>query len=106
MRASMSLTFATYAALSTLPYALSNWAAVKPSSRPAVLGKKNGAFTNSLDIYAMKTYCKANGCTINDYTTSLISNTLYEYMENHPEIDGTRFEIPDFVSLGMPFSLR
>jgi len=88
----------------SIAFTFRNYNCIK--KRWPMTGKKNGAFTNSLDIYAMKTYCKANGCTINDYTTSLISNTLYEYMENHPEIDGTNFEIPDFVSLGMPFSLR
>ena len=46
-------------------------------------GKKNGAFTCDLDVVKIKQFCRLNDCTVNDYTTALISNTLYEYFENH-----------------------
>lgn len=69
-------------------------------------GKKHGAFTTDLDVVAMKTFCKANSCTVNDYTTALISNTLYEYFDKNRVVDGVEYPIPDFISIGMPFSLR
>ena len=69
-------------------------------------GKKNGAHTMDLDIVAMKVYCKKRGCTINDYTTALISNTLYEYMEINKIVDGIEYAIPNEISTVIPISLR
>ena len=54
-------------------------------------GKKHGAFTTDLDVVAMKTFCKANSCTVNDYTTALISNTLYEYFDKNRVVDGVEY---------------
>lgn len=51
-------------------------------------GKKNAYYSEPLDIALIKSYCKANKCTINDYTFSLISNSLYEYMEKHSTAGG------------------
>lgn len=44
-------------------------------------GRRNGAHTDDLRIKEMKAYCKANGCTINDYTTSLLSLTMHDYFK-------------------------
>lgn len=57
-------------------------------------GKKNGAFTTDLDLAEMKAYCKQQNCTINDYTTAVISNTLYDYFERHRSVNGKEFKIP------------
>ena len=54
----------------------------------------------------MKNYCKLNNCTINDYTTALLSNTMYEYFEKNDTIDGKTYAIPDSIDIGMPVSLR
>ena len=59
-----------------------------------------------LPLEKMKEYCKKNNCTINDYTTALLSNTIYEYMSTQQVIDGKEFRIPECINIGMPFSLR
>ena len=69
-------------------------------------GIKHAAFTEDLDLIKMKQFCKQNSCTIHDYTTSVLSNTLYEYMEKHSVVDGKEFKIPDYITCCMPVSLR
>lgn len=45
-------------------------------------GIKTGGFSYDLDLSAIKAYCKSVGCTINDYTSSLLSVALHEYSVN------------------------
>jgi NRPS condensation-like uncharacterized protein len=47
--------------------------------RMPMSGRKKGAFTTDLNLNRMKEYCKHSKCTINDYVTSLMSCSLYEY---------------------------
>lgn len=54
-------------------------------------GRKHGAFTEDLDLVQIKQFCKQNSCTIHEYTTCVLSNTFYEYMENHRTIDGKKY---------------
>ena len=53
-------------------------------------GRKNGAFTTDLDIDEIKEFSKMRGCSLNDYMMALLSNTLYEYFDNHKAEDGGR----------------
>ena len=74
-------------------------------------GRKTGAFSQDLDLPLMKKYCKSNGITINDYTTSLLSTSLYEFFEKEKErqksINSSKvYEIPDTINVGLPFSMR
>ena len=71
-------------------------------------GKSNCFFIKDIDILKMKACCKSIGCTINDYTTAIISNTLYEYFDNHKNdsYEGKKYGMVDYVDLAMPFSLR
>lgn len=46
-------------------------------------GKKQAAHSKDLDLMAIKSWCKNNGCTVNDYSCALLSTTLYEYFEKH-----------------------
>ena len=71
-----------------------------------ITGIKHGAFTTDLDIQAVKDLCKEKECTVNDYTTALLSTTLFEYFDRHKDTEGRTFRIPNYVSLGVPFSLR
>lgn len=74
------------------------------NSDQKMTGKKRGAFTEDLNLDDMKTFCKSKEVTINDYLCALLSNSLYEYFENHKN---EKFGgIPKNVSLCMPYSLR
>jgi len=53
---------------------------IKKAGIPAS-GIKSGAYRYDFNVQSMKKYCKANKCSINDYTTALLSCTLYEYFE-------------------------
>lgn len=67
-------------------------------------GKKNGAFTNDINVDEIKALCKAKGCTINDYMMATISTVMYEYFDNRKA--DWKGVIPDSISIAMPFSLR
>jgi NRPS condensation-like uncharacterized protein len=71
-------------------------------------GKRNGFFIFDIEQKRMKAFCKSVGCTINDYTTAVISNTLYEYFQNHKneQFNGSTYDIPQSIDIGMPYSLR
>lgn len=69
-------------------------------------GIRKASFSNDLDLQKMKTFCKQNGCTINDYTSSLVANSLFEYFDAHKTDEGGPWVIPDSISINMPFSLR
>lgn len=74
-------------------------------------GRKTGAYSKDLDLPAMKKYCKANGITINDYTTSLLSISLREYFNKEKERTNALglskvYEVPDAINVGLPFSMR
>ena len=56
-------------------------------------GRKNGAFTTDLDINEIKEFSKKQGCSLNDYMMALLSNTLYEYFDNHKAEDGGRLSL-------------
>jgi len=69
-----------------------------------ITGIKKGAFTEDLILDDMKAYCKSKNVTVNDYLCSVLSNTLYQYFDNHKK---EKFGgIPDYVNMGMPYSLR
>lgn len=76
-------------------------------------GRKNGAYTEEIDLAKVKAVAKANGATVNDFMTALLSVTLYKYFEDHrhDKFEGIKtgpngFEIPKRINIGMPFSLR
>lgn len=74
--------------------------------RPEVpfTGKKNGWYSNDLNVNAIKKYSKNIGnCTVNDYTTALLSTAMHEYFVKHtPEGE----EVATQINAGTPFSLR
>ena len=76
---------------------------IKQAGKP-MIGKRNGWYSNDLELIRVKKFCKqiAN-CTVNDYTTTLLSTALFEYLENHQE-EGQK--LPEYFTVGMPFSLR
>jgi hypothetical protein len=43
---------------------------------------------------------------VNDYTSSLIATSLYEYFDAHKKDEGGPWVIPESISINMPFSLR
>jgi len=50
----------------------------------------------------MKDLCREVGCTLNDYTSTLLSITLYEYMERR----SNQYEIPETINISSAFSMR
>ena len=66
--------------------------------------RKNGAYTQDLNLAEMKAICKLKNCTLNDYIMSVYSNTLYEFFdqEKHKWND----KIPTKINIAMPISLR
>jgi hypothetical protein len=69
-------------------------------------GRKNGAFYKDFDAAQMKLFCKKKGCTINDYASSLISTSFYELFERYPTYMDKEYAMPDYIDIGMPFSMR
>ena len=67
-------------------------------------GIKNGAYSTDFNLEEIKLALKKKTCSLNDYMMAVLSNTLYEYFENHKSEDGGR--IPKSINIGMPFSLR
>lgn len=64
-------------------------------------GRKNGAYTEDIDLPKVKALAKANGATVNDFMTALVSVTMYKYFDEHKndKFDGIKtgpngFEIP------------
>lgn len=67
-------------------------------------GRKNGAFSEELDLNEIKAYTKQRGVTLNDYMICVLSTTLYEYFDRRKEEwDDV---IPRSINIGMPISLR
>jgi NRPS condensation-like uncharacterized protein len=48
-------------------------------------GRKNGAYTEDIDLARVKAIAKANGATVNDFMTALLSNSLYKYFVDHKD---------------------
>jgi NRPS condensation-like uncharacterized protein len=77
-------------------------------------GRKNGAYTEDIDLLKLKALAKANGATVNDFMTAVLSNTIYKYFDDHKneKFEGVKsvgpngFIIPKKINIGMPFSLR
>ena len=77
-------------------------------------GRKNGAYTEDIDLPKVKALAKANGATVNDFMTAVLSNTLYKYYDQHKneKFEGVKkagpdgYEIPKRINIGMPYSLR
>lgn len=77
-------------------------------------GRKNGAYTEDIDLPKLKALAKANGATVNDFMTAVLSNTIYKYFDDHKneKFEGVKcvgpngFNIPKKINIGMPFSLR
>jgi hypothetical protein len=68
-------------------------------------GKINGA-TKDLDMVRVKAFCKEQSCTINEFTTALLSQTIHEYMTKHPTVDGKDLAVPDQIRIANAYSLR
>ena len=85
---------ATYDILS----ANSSYNAVKKNM--PMTNRKNGAYTQDLDLKQFKEICKIKGCTMNDYIMSVFSNALYEFFDEEDDV------IPRQINIGMPVSLR
>lgn len=73
-------------------------------------GKKTVGFHYDLNLTAIKDYCKKKSCTINDYCSTLLSVSLYEYFENEEKraIQAREkvYKIPTTLNVAVPFSLR
>jgi hypothetical protein len=72
-------------------------------------GKKVAAFTLDINLQAMKSLAKANGATVNDFITSLLSVTLYRYFADHSrdcDSFGNGYEIPKEINMGLAYSMR
>ena len=72
--------------------------------RLPIANKKHTAFALNLPLEEMKKYCKENNCTINDYTTALLSNSLYEYLTLHKAHGKT--DCPPEICISLPYSMR
>lgn len=71
-----------------------------------VANKRNGAYSSDIDLKKVKAFCKANKCTVNDYTTAVLTNSIYEFCDKHRNIDGITYEMPKTLALSCPLSLR
>jgi len=60
------------------PFARNTISSCKP-----IDGKKKGAFYMGMNIKDIKVASKKLGCTVNDFTTAILSNTIYEYFQRH-----------------------
>lgn len=70
-------------------------------------GKKTAGFDYSLDLAKMKAYCKKKECTINDYTTSILSCALQAYFKEEEKEGGKdAIPTPESVHVTIPFSFR
>lgn len=77
----------------------------------ALSGIKTGGFSYDLDLGEIKAYCKSANCTINDYTSSLLSVALHEYSSNEEKkMIATKADkvipVPASVHIAVPFSMR
>lgn len=70
-------------------------------NKTEMTGRKRIAFTQDIDLAQIKKYCKQNGCSINDYATSLIGTSIYELSETHKT-----YPTPDNILYGLIFSQR
>ena len=69
-----------------------------------ITGVKNGWYSNDLNIEGIKQYCKETGkCTVNDYTTTLLSTALHEYFHKNTPKDE---KVAEYCGIAMPFSMR
>ena len=69
-----------------------------------ITGVKNGWYSNDLNIAGIKKYCKEIGnCTVNDYSTTLLSTALYEYFHKNTPKDE---KVAEHCGIAMPFSMR
>jgi len=59
-----------------------------------------------LELNPFKNYAKQNGCTLNDYATSLVGTALHEYFTKYKSIDNVEYPVPESIAYLMPFSLR
>jgi len=71
----------------------------------AITGKKKGAFSMDLNIKDIKEASKKLGCTVNDFTTAILSNTIHEYFQRHIDQAPENSEL-ESIRVFMPFSLR
>lgn len=73
-------------------------------------GKKVLAVIPDMNLAAIKKYKAKLGCTINDYCVGLLSVSLHEYFTNEKNKPGREnlkiYDMPDHVTLGVPFSMR
>lgn len=76
----------------------------------AYSGKKTAGFDYSLDLDKMKAFCKKNQCTINDYTSSVLSCALQAYFVSEEQrikdAGETLTAPPESVHVAVPFSFR
>ena len=92
------------AARATLELLLAFRTPTSLNSDQRITGIKRGAYTEDLVLDDIKNFTKSKGATVNDYLCALLSNTLYEYCDNHKE---EKFGgIPKTINMGMPYSLR
>jgi hypothetical protein len=68
--------------------------------------KKEGAFSLDFDLPKIKTFCKKNGCTFNDYMMTIVNMSLREYMVKNQTIKDTTYPIPETITCSAIFSLR
>lgn len=74
-------------------------------------GIKTGGFSYDLDLDEIKAYCKSFSCSLNDYTSSLLSVALHEYFVNEEkrmrEAKADKIiAVPSSVHIAVPFSFR
>jgi NRPS condensation-like uncharacterized protein len=62
-------------------------------------GKKVSAISKKIEMVKVKGVCKKMGCTINDFMSAVLSNTIFEYFDKK----GENYES---IGVGIPFSLR
>jgi NRPS condensation-like uncharacterized protein len=71
-----------------------------------ISGKKAGAFTLDFDLPKIKTFCKKNECTINDYMMTIVNMSVREYMVKNQTIKDTKYPIPETINFASLYSLR
>jgi hypothetical protein len=65
-------------------------------------GKKRGAFSEDFDLTQIKSFCKREQCSTNDYFGALLGASLYEYFDLHKD----EHKVPSVIDTLIPFSFR
>ena len=67
-------------------------------------GFKHGSFNNQIELKKVKKVSDKYKCSINDVMTTLLSNSLHEYLNDHTE--GGFYKVPNKINICIPCNMR